>query len=65
MFRSGVRCNKIDVPPDSQLAVLMALTTVAGWLMIESGVFKHLLDRRRNNRVCPSCGRDASTCGCF
>jgi hypothetical protein len=65
MFRSGVRCNKIDMPLDSQLVVLMALTTVAGWLMIESGVFKHLLDRRRNYRVCPSCGRDASTCGCF
>jgi hypothetical protein len=50
---------------DPQLIVLMALTTVAGWLMIESGVFKHMLDRRRNHRVCPSCGRDANTCGCF
>jgi hypothetical protein len=50
---------------DPQVVVLMGLTTVAGWLMIESGVVKHMLDRRRNNRVCPSCGRDAGTCGCF
>jgi hypothetical protein len=49
---------------DAQLVLVMALTTVAGWLMIESGVFKHMLDRRWNNRVCPSCGRDATTCGC-
>jgi hypothetical protein len=64
MFRSGVRCKKIDMHLDAQLVVVMALTTVAGWLMIESGVFKHMLDRRRNNRVCPSCGRNATTCGC-
>jgi hypothetical protein len=64
MFRSGVRCNKIDMHLDTQVVALMALTTVAGWLMIESGVFKHMLDRRRHSRVCPSCGRDAHTCGC-
>jgi hypothetical protein len=50
---------------DPQLVLLMALTTVVGWLMIESGVVKNLLDRRRDRRVCPSCGRDTSTCGCF
>jgi hypothetical protein len=65
MFRSGVRCNKIDMHLDPQLIVLMAVTTVAGWLMIESGVFKHMLDRRRSHRVCPSCGRNANSCGCF
>jgi tRNA(Ile2) C34 agmatinyltransferase TiaS len=48
-----------------QLVVLMTVTTVAGWLMIESGVFKHLLDRRRHRRVCPSCGRNTNSCGCF
>jgi hypothetical protein len=50
---------------DPQLIALMALTTGAGWLMIESGVLKHLLERRRSRRVCPSCGRDASNCGCL
>jgi hypothetical protein len=48
-----------------QLVVLMALTTAVGWLMIESGVVKNMLDRRRDRRVCPSCGRDAASCGCF
>jgi hypothetical protein len=65
MFRRRNGCNKIDMHLDPQVVVLMGLTTVAGWLMIESGVVKHMLDRRRNNRVCPSCGRDAGTCGCF
>jgi hypothetical protein len=49
---------------DPQLYLLMALTTGAGWLMIESGVFKSLLERRRENRVCPSCGRNADSCVC-
>jgi hypothetical protein len=49
---------------DPQVVVLMALTSGAGWLMIESGVIKHLLERRRQRRVCPSCGRDATRCGC-
>jgi hypothetical protein len=52
------------VGPDPQIALLMMLTTGAGWLMIESGVLKNLLERRRHRRVCPSCGRDANTCGC-
>jgi hypothetical protein len=46
-----------------QLVMLMALTTAIGWLMIESGVVKNMLDRRRDRRVCPSCGRDATSCG--
>jgi hypothetical protein len=65
MFRAAMRCNKICMHLDPQLIALMALTTGAGWLMIESGVTKHLLERRRNRRICPSCGRDASACGCF
>jgi hypothetical protein len=50
---------------DPQTIVLMVLTTGAGWLMVESGVFKNLLERRRQRRVCPSCGREASRCGCL
>ena len=45
--------------------VLMLLTTAAGWLMIQSGLFKNLLDRRRDRRICPSCGRESTTCACF
>jgi hypothetical protein len=63
MFRSAARCNKDDM--HLQLLMLMALTTAVGWLMIESGVVKNMLDRRRDRRVCPSCGRDATACSCF
>jgi hypothetical protein len=42
----------------------MALTTGAGWLMIESGLLKNLLERRRGHRTCPSCGRSADRCAC-
>ena len=65
MFRRRKGCNKSDVHLDPQILTLMALTSGAGWLMIESGVLKHLLERRRDRRVCPSCGRNATTCGCF
>jgi hypothetical protein len=65
MFRGGARCNNDDMHLGLQLVVLMALTTVVGWLMIESGVMKNMLDRRRERRVCPSCGRYATSCGCF
>jgi hypothetical protein len=65
MFRGVARCNKDDMHLNLQLVMLMALTTAIGWLMIESGVVKNMLDRRRDRRVCPSCGRDATSCGCF
>jgi hypothetical protein len=65
MFRSGMRCKKIDMHLAPQLVALMAVTSGAGWLMIESGLVKHLLERRRERRICPSCGRNAQTCGCF
>jgi hypothetical protein len=47
-----------------QLIVLMLVTSGAGWLMFEAGVFKDLLERRRERRVCPSCGRETDTCAC-
>ena len=43
----------------------LLVTTGAGWLMIESGVFKNMLERKRGRRICPSCGRDQQTCACF
>jgi hypothetical protein len=65
MFRALGRCKDNDMHIDLQLVVLMALTTAVGWLMIESGVVKNMLDRRRDRRVCPSCGRNVTSCGCF
>jgi hypothetical protein len=44
--------------------MLMALTSGAGWLMLQSGVFKNMLERRRARRTCPSCGRYSHVCGC-
>jgi hypothetical protein len=64
MFRSESRCKKIEVHFDFQILALMVVTTGAGWLMVESGVLKNLLERRRERRVCPSCGRNADSCGC-
>jgi hypothetical protein len=63
-FRAGRRGKKSDVHTDPQIITLMALTSGVGWLMFESGVFKHLLERRRERRVCPSCGRESDTCAC-
>jgi hypothetical protein len=63
-FRAGAAGNKNDVHADPQILTLMALTSGAGWLMFEAGVFKRLLERRRQQRVCPSCGRDSHVCSC-
>ena len=51
---------------DPQLASLFAVSTGVGFLMIRSGVQKHLLEWRRAPRHCPSCGRriQGRTCGC-
>jgi hypothetical protein len=63
-FRCRGRCKNNGVQLDPQLIVLMALTSGVGWLMIESGVLKNLLERRRRSRICPSCGRNATMCVC-
>lgn len=42
---------------DPQIAVLLVSTCGAGYLMTVAGVGKGLLERRRPNRICPSCGR--------
>ncbi len=49
---------------DLSIVSLMTLTTGVGWLMIQAGVFKNMLERRGSRRICPSCGRNAETCGC-
>jgi hypothetical protein len=42
---------------DPQLALLFAVTTGAGFVMLVAGVQKRALEWRRRRRLCPSCGR--------
>jgi ribosomal protein L37AE/L43A len=42
---------------DPHIAVLAVLTSGVGYLMVVAGVHKSLLERRRSERRCPSCGR--------
>ena len=43
---------------DPQLTTLFAVTTGVGYLMIQSGLQKSMLEWRRRKRSCPSCGRE-------
>jgi NADH pyrophosphatase NudC (nudix superfamily) len=51
---------------DPNVAVLLAVTTGAGFLMVLLGVYKSVIEWRTKNRICPACGREirARTCGC-
>jgi formate dehydrogenase maturation protein FdhE len=40
------------------VAIAAVTTLGAAWLMIVSGLQKSALERRRQRRVCPSCGRE-------
>lgn len=42
---------------DLHLAIAAVSTLGAGWLMLNAGLQKSALERRRRRRVCPSCGR--------
>jgi hypothetical protein len=43
---------------DPHAAIVAISTLGAGWLMITAGLQKSALERRRQRRVCPSCGRE-------
>jgi hypothetical protein len=47
---------------DPNLVAFFALTSGVGWLMIQAGVGKRMLEWRKHRRTCPSCGRHQ--CGC-
>jgi len=52
---------------DPHVAIAAISTLGAGWLMMKAGLEKSALERRRQRRVCPSCGREiqarvCSTC---
>jgi hypothetical protein len=46
---------------DPQFAILFAVTSGAGYLLVMSGIGKSLLDWKRR-RSCPSCGRTPCAC---
>jgi len=39
------------------IAIIVAITSGSGYLMIVAGLHKNMLERRRTQRTCPSCGR--------
>jgi hypothetical protein len=43
---------------DPHLTIAAVSTLAAGWLMVTAGLQKSALERRRQRRVCPSCGRE-------
>jgi hypothetical protein len=49
---------------DSHALLVLSIGPVIGYLMIQSGVFKQMLERKQNDRICPSCGRASQTCIC-
>ena len=51
---------------DPNTALLAALTSGIGYLMVAAGIHKSMLEWRRSARLCPSCGRavTARVCSC-
>jgi NADH pyrophosphatase NudC (nudix superfamily) len=51
---------------DPNTALLAALTSGIGYLMVVAGIHKSMLEWRRTARICPSCGRaiTARVCSC-
>jgi hypothetical protein len=57
--------NFLEMTPlDPQLTTFFAITMGIGYLMIQSGLQKSMLEWRRRKRTCPSCGRETRVCGC-
>jgi hypothetical protein len=65
-FRRTRRCKNPEhmTTLDPQLTTLFVVTTGIGYLMIQSGLQKSMLEWRRRKRHCPSCGRQTEICGC-
>ena len=42
----------------SNIALVVFVTSVAGYLMVVAGLQKSALERRRRRRHCASCGRE-------
>ena len=48
---------------DPHIAMLAVATLASGWLMAHAGLQKGALERRRQRRSCPSCGRHLRRAG--
>jgi hypothetical protein len=46
------------------IIILTAVSSAVGYLMIVAGLQRSVLERRRRERVCPSCGRNIETRVC-
>jgi hypothetical protein len=49
---------------DPHIAIAAVTTLGAAWLMMAAGVEKHMLERRRQRRICPSCGHEIAARVC-
>ena len=49
---------------DPQIVVFAALAMAIGWTMTFSGLAKGMLEPRRRQRICPSCGRSITGAVC-
>ena len=52
------------VETDPQVTMLATVTMAVGFLMVQSGFAKSMLELKRRRRVCHSCGRNLESCGC-
>lgn len=48
---------------DAHTIFVLLIGPMIGWVMVQAGLFKQMLDRD-HDRVCPSCGRFAKSCVC-
>jgi hypothetical protein len=51
----------MTVDPHITIAIL---TIGVGYLMTQAGLQKSALELRRRRKICPSCGRERTDCGC-
>ena len=49
---------------EPQIVAFAALVMAIGWTMNFSGLKKHVLELKRRDRTCPSCGRHISGAVC-
>ena len=54
----------LHVSIDPHVELVLALASVAAWLMTKAGLAKNMLEPRRRRMRCPSCGRAVDGCSC-
>ena len=56
--RTHMRGRRREMTIHMNIAMVLMITLLAGWLMAIAGVQKSALEWRRRRRICPSCGRE-------